>query len=230
MKETDLAKPVIEYLESFHYDVYQEVSCGAGVADILGVMGRKIWIVELKKSLSIQLLEQAIKRLQWAHYVSICIPMPLSKSSIDSLLVNEILDNYGIGVFFVNTHYFQPGAKSVSVNKSPKLNRHVPEKHLNMLLRSLDPRMKNNKAGCVSGERWTPFKGFCEEVTVLVNRHNGITPIEMAKQLRSEYYSTSKDAANAAVYYARMGLIQGIEARNENRRLHLYPKEAGNDT
>ena len=229
IKETDLAKPIIDYLESFHYDVYQEVSCGSGVADILGVMGKKIWIVELKKSLSIQLLEQAIKRLKWAHYVSICIPKPLSKSSIDSLLVNEILDNHGIGVLFVKTLDVSPPVFSIIVNRSPKLNRHVPERHLRDLLKSLDPRLKNNKAGCVAGERWTPFKGFCEEVTDLVRIHPGITPIEMAKIIKSKFYSTSKSAAHAAVYYARMGLVDGVEVRNEERRLHLYPssKEEG---
>jgi len=222
--ETDLAKPIIDYLESFHWDVYQEVSCGAGVADILGVMGRRIWIVELKKSLSIQLLEQAIKRLKWAHYVSICIPTPSSKSSVNSFLVNEILDNYGIGVFFANIDH----SSSVTIKKSPKVNRHVPEKHLKKLLNSLDPRLKNNQAGCVAGERWTPFKGFCKEVTDIVKRHPGITPVEMAKRIRSRFYPYGKDAAHAAVYYARMGLIQGVEVRNEDRRLHLYPSSRTN--
>ncbi|MGG1571566.1 hypothetical protein [Fictibacillus sp. NRS-1165] len=71
MKESELFAPVKEFLlENGCSDVYGEVlDC-----DVLGINGACNIIVELKKTLSFKLIDQAIERLSYGHYVYIAIP------------------------------------------------------------------------------------------------------------------------------------------------------------
>ncbi len=70
--EEDLSKPVTDFLIKQGYDVRCEVnSC-----DIAAVKGEEILIVELKKSLSIELLLQAVKRQKISDLVYVAIPKP----------------------------------------------------------------------------------------------------------------------------------------------------------
>ena len=45
MKETDLAKPIIFYLEEHGWDVYQEVIIHGRIADIVATFGKLTWIL-----------------------------------------------------------------------------------------------------------------------------------------------------------------------------------------
>lgn len=223
MKETDLAKPIIDYLESFHWDVYQEVPCGSGVADILAVLDKRIWVVELKKSLSLQLLDQAIYRHYRVNYVSVGIPRPKTYNpEIKGTAVNHILNSYGIGVFMVG------GRKGILKERSPILNRRPYfSENIEKILKSLHPKMKQNKAGSRPGNNWTPWKEWKEDVERVVAKNPGITPKEMVDKLkRIDPYRRPDNAMHAVVYYARSGLIERVKVAKENNRLHLYPREA----
>jgi len=64
MKETDLGKTIIEWLEKNRPDwkIYQELSPRGGkVADIVCVLKDLIWIIELKTTLSLNVIRQAYK-------------------------------------------------------------------------------------------------------------------------------------------------------------------------
>ena len=220
MTETELAAPVIEYLESFHWDVYQEVPCGSGVADILAVLDKRIWVVELKKSLSLQLLDQAIYRCARVHYVSIGIPSRKYNLGRKNYAVKTILDHYGIGVFMVGA------SGRLAEERKPRLNEDPFHFDLEETLKALHPKMKQNKAGSTPGNNWTPWKEWKRDVARIVSENPGITPKEMVEKLKTlAPYTKPKNAEQAAVYYARSGLIEGVEVVTENRRLHLYPKE-----
>ena len=136
MKETDLAKPIIDYLESRNWDVYQEVPCGSGVADIVAVLDQKVWVIELKKTLSIQLLDQAILRHYKVNYVSIGVPLTKTHSSMSSPAVTMILNTYGIGVFTVSKK------GKVVEERIPKLSEHASDRLIKEVLKSLHPKMK----------------------------------------------------------------------------------------
>lgn len=65
--EQQVAEIVVAWLESLGADVYQEVECGTGVADIVARIGAELWIVEVKTSLSLALLCQAMERRRLAR-------------------------------------------------------------------------------------------------------------------------------------------------------------------
>ncbi|MCC7572216.1 MAG: hypothetical protein KO464_02365 [Candidatus Methanofastidiosum sp.] len=219
LKETDLAAPITEHLEACGWDVYKEVPCGSGVADILAVKDNKIWVVELKRCLSLQLLDQAIDRHFKTHYVSIAVPMPkTSKPAITSIAVNTVLNSYGIGVFMVKT-----GRSQVIEVRKPDLFRDVRDKTIKKLLASLHPKMKKNIAGSTAGNRWTPWKEWRTNVQRIVKANPGISPKEMVARLPTlAPYRKSKNAMDAAVYYARNGLLGDVVVRKVKGRLKLY--------
>lgn len=218
MKETELAAPIIEYLAAFHWDVYQEVPVYGGIADIFAVLDSRVWIIELKKTLSLQLLDQAVKRYARAHYISIGIPATKPYPEIKSLAVRAVLERYGIGVLMVDEK------QKVIEARGPKLNRDIFDFVLKESLKGLHPKMKKNRAGSKPGNNWTPWKEWKADVQRVVAANPGITPKEMVDRLKTlAPYRKPENAMHAAVYYVRNGLIEGVEVVTDNRRLRLYP-------
>lgn len=72
--EAELAAVVITWLEALGAEVWQEVECGTGVADIVARLGAELWIIETKLSLSLALLVQACERRREAHRVYCAAP------------------------------------------------------------------------------------------------------------------------------------------------------------
>ena len=70
--ETELYKPVCDYLEALGYKVQGEV---AG-CDIAALKGDELVVVELKTSFNLKLLTQAVKRQRAADSVYVAIPRP----------------------------------------------------------------------------------------------------------------------------------------------------------
>lgn len=70
--ETDLYKPVQEYLEALGYQVQGEVNG----CDMAAIMGEELVVVELKTAFNLKLLSQAVKRQRVADSVYVAIPNP----------------------------------------------------------------------------------------------------------------------------------------------------------
>jgi hypothetical protein len=70
--ETDLYKPVREYLEGLGYNVQGEVKD----CDLAAIMGEELVVVELKTAFNLKLLAQAVKRQRAADSVYVAIPRP----------------------------------------------------------------------------------------------------------------------------------------------------------
>lgn len=94
--ESDLFLPVKTFFEEKGYDVYSEVVLpGGGRADVVAYMEPVATVIELKKQLSMELIEQALDRRRSFPYVYVCVPerkKPLYR------FVEKILRDAGIGV------------------------------------------------------------------------------------------------------------------------------------
>src|SRR3990167_6383616 len=92
LTEVQLAKPIIAYLEERGWDVYQEVFIYGKVADIVATFGKLTWIVEVKTSLSLKLLEQIYGWRGKFNFLSIAIPASSSYGDFtrDLLIRNKI--------------------------------------------------------------------------------------------------------------------------------------------
>lgn len=70
--ETDLCKPVKDFLIEQGYDVRSEVKD----CDLAAIRDNELVIVELKRNLSVNLLAQAVKRQKTADLVYVAVPKP----------------------------------------------------------------------------------------------------------------------------------------------------------
>jgi hypothetical protein len=73
-KETELAKVVVGELRERGWTVYQEVTVGGSVCDIVAVSGRVLWAIEAKLSLGMTVLSQAKAWNGAANLVSVAVP------------------------------------------------------------------------------------------------------------------------------------------------------------
>ena len=72
IRETDVYKPVHDYLEALGYNVQGEVKG----CDMAALLGDELVVVELKTSFNLKLLSQAVKRQRAADSVYVAIPHP----------------------------------------------------------------------------------------------------------------------------------------------------------
>lgn len=105
MKESDLFLPVKTWLESHDYTVYSEVTPQrmSTRADVVGITPLLTTVVELKQSLSLDLIEQAIDWIPHANYIWVAVPK--RKGEIKHL-VKKLLTENGIGLIEVDMNPF----------------------------------------------------------------------------------------------------------------------------
>lgn len=100
IKETDLFFPVKEWLEEHGYDVYSEIEndYNWGRADVVGVCGPIVAVVQLKSALSVNVIGQAIGWLPYANLVYVGVPR--GKNGVNPHAA-KILKHFGVGIFQV---------------------------------------------------------------------------------------------------------------------------------
>lgn len=97
--ESDMFDPLKTHFEESGYEVYSEVVLpGGGRADLVAASDKQIICVEMKKSLSMDLIDQVIERKASFAYVFIAIP---ERKSYLPRFVERIFRKYGIGILYV---------------------------------------------------------------------------------------------------------------------------------
>jgi hypothetical protein len=235
-KETDLAEVVIEWLRKDGWEVYEEVSpfvkktngkgyrsLDSGRADIVAVKRGiykhtdLVWIIECKRSMTLELIEQGERWKHHAHFVSICVPE--KQRSSNQQFGERICRSYGLGVLVANGPV---GTSYAHVRQavSPALNRHSNAKDFASCLN--DQMNKFGKAGA-SGQYWTPFKQTSYEIQRIVSENPGIAFKEMMKLLKHHYASDASARASIPEYIVK-GIIPGVHICRDGRKMLLYPK------
>lgn len=205
--EIELAKPVIAWLESYQWDVYQEVQYRGKIADIVAVQNNIVWIIETKLVSSLKVIEQALQWKPFGHYVSVGVPPKSGQWMFD-----RILELYGIGKL---TSGFL-----VTESVPPKLNRKAFSKKI---LDVLTPEHKTfSVAGNAEGSRLTPFTRTCADIVKEVKMNPGITLKELIQKVKTHYATP----ATARVCITKWIGTKHIDVRFEKvgKLLKLYPK------
>jgi hypothetical protein len=243
MKEVDVARPVVEWLRSQDYEVYQEVILGRGggdaVADIVAVQQEEVWIIETKTSLSWDVLAQADNRKRWAHKVSVAVPVKkpkkLNRNNWSKGLyfagkhdvrryTEKLLEGEAIGLLVVRDWMGPPVFEQVEASR-PKGRTNgmwAPK-----LLDGLHEAQKNYvEAGSANGGHWTPYKETCKAVLEAVTSNPGIGTKDLVSIIKHHYASESS-ARSALAKRAQEGLIPGVEVRKKKNRIRFYPAVKG---
>lgn len=214
MREVDLAKIVVSHLEDEYWDywdVYQEVPCESGVADIVAVARGRVFAVECKVSLTFSVIEQAIARQRQAHWVAVAVPRARR-----GWLARDILKKRGIGLLTV-------AGGQIYESLDAKLNR-AGHEGAKRLIETLQPEHKTfAQAGTSTGRYWTPWRATCREALRYVSRHGTVPAIEMVKGI-SHHYRSNNAARACLVMWLREGKVPGLRII-EGRPLRVALKE-----
>ena len=211
--EADLAAFVIQYLEERDYDVYQEVPCNGGVADIVAVKDETVWIIECKKALGLPVLEQAWRRRASAHLVSVATRR--RKRAERSRFAESVMREKGIGYLEISN------VGVVKERFAPKLKEKA--KHASETFQSLRPEHKTYaRAGEAGAGHWSPFKETCRNIRDLVTQKPGITLTLLLNEC-SHHYASRKSAHGSIVTLLKTGAIPGVEAERNKKRIYLFP-------
>jgi len=212
--EAELAKIVVDWLNLEKWEVYQEVSYGWGrpVIDIVAVRGQITWAIEVKKSLSLALIEQAHKHLYQANYVSITVP-DTSREVKGHFIAGRMLNHWGIGILKISRRGI--------LREEAEARLHRTHKGLN-LRRLLNESQKTfAEAGNSEGKHWSPFQETVRCLKAFVESHPGCLLKDAVESINHHYASTA-GAKTSLVQWIRTGVIKGICLEKEGRYLKLY--------
>lgn len=226
MKETEVAKPVIDWLAAEQWDVYQEVECYGGRADIVAVQNRRVWIIECKRSLSLAVIDQACNRRRCAHWVSIAVPRR-KRRYVDppwpSHIAGEVLRWKGIGLIKIMRDEWKDRF-IVAPHFAPHLNRLA---HLGAieLIGSLEPEHKTfAEAGTNGGGYWSPFRRTCRDALDEIKEHGPMSLKNLMKAITHHYANDSSARANFLVWI-RDGKVPGLKVDEDSRPLRVILSE-----
>lgn len=218
IREEQIAKGVVEWLKGEGWTVYQEVLSGnhysSRVADIVAEQNNLQWVIEVKRSLGIEVMEQAYGWVGRANFISVATP-----NHKPSPFVLKVLKSYGLGCISSGEKRFGSGF-IVEEKLNPQLFRRVSNR-----LETRDEQRDGDfaNAGAAGGGHWTPFKNTCRELLDAVRQTPGITPKEAISKIK-HHYGHSTTAKASLVARIDQGLVPGVRVdRTEPRKLKLFP-------
>lgn len=189
MTEAQLAQRFIEYFGEA--EIYKEVPLAGGICDFVINQSPVYIAVEVKASMSMDVLAQALDKVGYANYVYIAVPA--SKGRRD--FVEAFCKDKGIGLL-----YFNKTAQAVYEQVKPRLFRKIVKP-------TLEEWMKHNTAGSQS-ERMTAFKYFVEKLYETLHRaKTGYTYEELFKRMDHQYYKSLSSFKNNLYQYSRRDII-----------------------
>ncbi len=205
--EADIALVVVASLQADGWDVYQEVECAGGRADIVATRPGLVWAIETKMVLSLSVIAQATRRVD-AHLRSVAVPFPKGKRpdelyrhrlEPDSLFAFKVCQRFGVGVLMVA---YPPPQYERAIQEYVRPEFHRPPKMwLRNLVDHLHPeQMTFCPAGTPGGHHWTPWKGTMKRVRDFLTAHPGATLKEI------------NDAIGDTHYHSAAGLTRGLQA------------------
>lgn len=212
--ETDIGKHVVAHFEGQGYDVYQEVMGphSYGVADIVAKFGKTLVVVELKKSLTFEVIAQAIGWRSYATLIYVGVPPTLGRSAGRALAYRVCAENR-VGVLEVGPRHDDLLREQVQ----PGFNRRAKVDAF-----KLCPEQKTAAlAGSSGGGHYTPFKGTCSRLLQLVKAEPGIALAEAVVKIQHHYRGMASARASLKGMIERK-LVPGVRIMADGKKLRLY--------
>lgn len=225
MKETEIAKPLIRWLDAQQWEVYQEVQCsyGGSIADIVAIQGSLVWVIEMKTGLTASVVEQAFRWLHYAHYVSVCTPE--RRWTKGRTILEDYMRWKGIGLITVKSGGGGICESWELVEEMPKPRLHR-KAYVDNIRNALSEAHKTfAEAGNSQGRRWSPFRETSRRVQEIVKMYPGCNLKFLVDNVNHHYASNQSFKANVPTLI-RSGVIEGIEIREDGRKLTFFPESA----
>lgn len=177
--ETDLYVPIKGHLQALGYEVKGEIkNC-----DIVAKKEQQVIIVELKLSLNITLLLQAVDRFTLADIVYIAIPKQCTLYKKQSKQVKKLLKRLGVGLIIVD---IQTSAQYVEVIFDPQ--DYTPRKNKRKqgaLLKEFSQRIGDTQKGGATRAKagLTAYRQRCIRVAQYLLTHPTAKGAEIKKAI-----------------------------------------------
>lgn len=151
LRETDLYAPVKAHLEAAGYEVKAEI----GPADVVGVAGGDLVVVELKTGFSLTLLQQAVARQKLTDIVFVAVPRWTGRAGWRSFRGNvDLCKRLGLGVLSVR---LEDGFVQTHAAPAPFTPRKAPARRARLLSefvrRDGDPNLGGTRGKVVTAYR-----------------------------------------------------------------------------
>ena len=169
MKESDLYPPVKAFLQAQGYEVKGEI----GPADVVGVRGPDMVVVELKTRFSLALFHQGIARLSVCDCVYVCVARGKGRPWMKAVKENvKLARRLGLGLLSVR---METGVGEVHCDPGHYAPRKVARK-TRAILSEFERREGDPNLGGLAGARVTAYRQeatLCAEFLALAGEAKG---------------------------------------------------------
>ena len=220
--EQELAAIVVDRLKAEGWEVFQEVQVFSTVADIVAKKDSKLWIIETKTSLNLDVLGQAY---DWRHFADmVSVAVPLSRHSRGRNFAHVVCRQLNIGLITVSS--------TIGWDNKPHWYIEVPAKDTtnDPILRQ---RLENSfcdlhktwsKAGSPAGGHLTNFKLTNLNAIEYVKDNPGCTIKQLVDNIDTHY--ANKNSAKSSILSAlNRGWLKGVTAKQVGKEYKLYIEE-----
>lgn len=179
--ETDLYKPIHDYLEGLGYNVQSEVeNC-----DIVAIKDDDILVVELKTAFNLKLLTQAVKRQRAADSVYVGIPKPKGGAWTSGWRdMCMLLRRLELGLITVD---LSKGTEGVEVHFHPKTfdclrsKRSGKKIRRSIIMESAGRSGQYNTGGCNRTKLITAYKEQAIHIACCLMKYGQLSPSQLKK-------------------------------------------------
>lgn len=217
MKEVELARHVIAFLQGEGWTVYQEVVCHNRRADIVATKGPLVWIVETKTGLGLAVLEQAHEWRNYAHFRSVAYEhVRSSRGYRGRNFAGIIAMKLGIGILAVD----YDGTLSHGYSQPPEFDRrcsalHILRRHL------VVPQQTYAEAGNAHGHFWSPYKQTCDALREYTSAHDGCL-FKEAMEAITHHYKKDSTARSSMAKWISLGKVKGLRLERDGKMLRIF--------
>ncbi|MEK3990760.1 DUF2161 domain-containing phosphodiesterase [Robertmurraya sp. FSL R5-0851] len=180
--EVDLYKPIQKFFSKLGYEVQGEVHH----CDVVALKNDELIVVELKLSLTVDLLMQATKRQKLTDQVYIAIPKPKYKMNSKKWHdLCHLLKRLELGLIVVS--FLKSGPKMEicfspqPFNKQRNKNYHV-RKRKKLIEEMMGRNVNYNVGGSSKTKIMTAYKENCIQIASLLERNGPMTPRALRQQ------------------------------------------------
>lgn len=217
--EQYIAALAVDWLEDQGWEVFQEVQPqrASKVADIVAVKGSVYFIVEVKKTLGLAVIQQAAEWYGYAHMRAVAVPPSVYKNRVQRF-AEEVASKYGVGVLRVSRNAYADGAtwRCGEFDHNPKL--------LKFLKDCIRPEHKYWAAAGSQGKHFTAFKGTVIAAKEFLKTHPGSTIRELVDGI-AHHYSTDSAARSTLGRWVSEGVIKDVRRERDGKMYRYYLKE-----
>lgn len=176
--EEELSKPLEDFLIKKGF----LIRCEIKNCDMVAQRDEKYYCIELKKTLSVDLLCQAVERKKMVDGVFICIPAPkygIGSRNFKNKL--KLLKELNIGLIII---YMLSKDRIVEIVSTPKIKENNKKgKKRELLIKEFDGRTGNyNRAGISKKKIITAYREKCLLVAKLLNEYGKSSPAELIRR------------------------------------------------